>query len=239
VLYLMYMASDVELPCAGALNPLRAHNAASRCATSLDTLFSGNSTSSGCSVPYSKLTWQSSSASASCLPCWWGKCSSSAASASLHPPAAACLYCNSKHSIVMADMQHPVRMCPMTPSPMVSCSAAAWGPYAYRRSCAEASEAAKAGLECSLQRSKLLQSRQLMHTSFAAAKAAAEAQLDSSRGQPGAEEGPRWPGLCSMSLGLAAMVLRRVPGYASLQPDPKQVWTLTAGGHVSSFVALQ
>lgn len=68
-----------------------------------------------------------------------------------------------------------------------------------------------------------------MHTSFAAAKAAAEAQLDSSRGQPGAEEGPRWPGLCSMPLVLAAMVMRRVPGYASLQPDPNQVWTLTAG----------
>jgi hypothetical protein len=66
-----------------------------------------------------------------------------------------------------------------------------------------------------------------MHTSFAAAKAAAdaaEAQLNSSRGLPGAAGGPRWPGMCSMSLGMAAMFMRRVPGYASLQPDPKQVW---------------
>jgi hypothetical protein len=69
-----------------------------------------------------------------------------------------------------------------------------------------------------------------MHTSFAAAEAAAEAQLNSSRGQPGAAGGLRWSGLCSMSLGLAAMVMRRVPGYASLQPDPQQVWKSTAGG---------
>ena len=74
-----------------------------------------------------------------------------------------------------------------------------------------------------------------MHTSFAAAEAAAEAQLDSSRGQP-VEQGLRWSGLCSMSLGLAAMVMRRVPGYASLQPDPEQVCFTPAGGgiHVSA-----
>jgi hypothetical protein len=29
------------------------------------------------------------------------------------------------HNIVMADMQHPVGVRPVTPSPMVSCSAAA------------------------------------------------------------------------------------------------------------------
>lgn len=77
-----------------------------------------------------------------------------------------------------------------------------------------------------------------MYTSFAAAEAAAEAQLNSSRGQPGAAGRLQWSGLCSMSLGMAAMVMRRVPGYASLQPDPKQVDT-HCRGHISSSVALQ
>ena len=79
-----------------------------------------------------------------------------------------------------------------------------------------------------------------MHTSFAAAKAAAkaaEAQLNSSRGQPLTTEEPRWLGLCSMSLGMAARVMRRVPGYAFLQPDPRQVWVSTAGG-VSALLCI-
>ena len=81
-----------------------------------------------------------------------------------------------------------------------------------------------------------------MHTSFAAAEAAAEAQPNSSRGQPGAAGGLRWSGLCSMSLGLAATVMRRVPVYASLQPDPKQVWTggmLALPQHCNSVLCSQ